>query len=65
VLLSRLLVERGMAASRKEAERLMAQGAVSLDGQKVSDAQHRIELCSGDGVLVRAGKLKLERWVVQ
>ena len=65
VPLSRLLVERGMAASRKEAERLMAQGAVSLDGQKVSDAQHRIDLRSGNTVLVRAGKLKLERWVVQ
>ncbi len=65
VPLSRLLVERGMAASRKEAERLMAQGAVSLDGQKVSDAQHRIDLLSGNTVLVRAGKLKLERWVVQ
>ncbi len=65
VPLSRLLVERGMAASRKEAERLMAQGAVSLDGQKVSDAQHRVDLRSGDTVLVRAGKLKLERWVVQ
>jgi len=65
VPLSRLLVERGMAASRKEAERLMAQGAVSLDGQKVSDAQHRVDLRSGDSVLVRAGKLKLERWVVQ
>lgn len=65
VPLSRLLVERGMAASRKEAERLMAQGAVSLDGQKVSDAQYRIDLRSGNTVLVRAGKLKLERWVVQ
>ncbi len=65
VPLSRLLVERGMAASRKEAERLMAQGAVSLDGQKVPDAQHRVELCPGDQVLVRAGKLKLERWVVK
>jgi len=65
VPLSRLLVERGMAASRKEAERLMAQGAVSLDGQKVSDAQHRVDLRAGDSVLVRAGKLKLERWVVQ
>ena len=65
VPLSRLLVERGMAASRKEAERLMAQGAVSLDGQKVSDPQHRLDLRSGDQVLVRAGKLKLERWVVK
>jgi len=65
VALSRLLVERGMVASRKEAERLMAQGAVSLDGQKISDAQHRLELRSGTQVLVRAGKLKLERWVVK
>jgi tyrosyl-tRNA synthetase len=64
-LLSRLLVDRGMAASRKEAERLLAQGAVSLDGQKVSDSQHRVHLRAGDQVLVRAGKLKLERWVVR
>jgi len=65
VLLSRLLVERGMAASRKEAERLMTQGAVSLDGQKVPDAQHKVDLRPGDRILVRAGKLKLERWVVK
>lgn len=63
--LSRLLVERGMATSRKEAERLLAQGAVSLDGQKVMDALRRIELRSGEQILVRAGKLKLERWVVK
>jgi len=64
-LLSRLLVERGMAQSRKEAERLMGQGAVSLDGAKVSDVQHKILLRSGDRLLVRVGKLKLERWVVK
>lgn len=62
---SKLLVERGMAASRKEAERLMAQGAVSLDGEKVSNPQVRIALAAGDSKLVRVGKLKLERWVVR
>jgi hypothetical protein len=43
----------------------MAQGAVSLGGQKVSDAQLKLELRSGEQILVRAGKLKLERWVVR
>ena len=64
-LLSRLLVERGMATSRKEAERLIAQGAVSLEGSKIADVQCKVTLHSGDQLLVRAGKLKLERWVVK
>jgi tyrosyl-tRNA synthetase len=65
VLMSRLLVERAMVASRKEAERLISQGAVSMDGQKISDCQARVWLRSGDDLLVRVGKLKLERWVVK
>jgi tyrosyl-tRNA synthetase len=63
--LSRLLVERGLADSRKEAERLMAQGAVSIDGQKVSDGHAKVQLRAGDDLLVRAGKLKAQRWVVK
>ena len=64
VHLTRLLVERGLAASRKEAERLVAQGAVSLDGQKALDPALRLALRSGQSLLVKVGKLKLERWVV-
>ncbi|MBK9796260.1 MAG: tyrosine--tRNA ligase [Holophagaceae bacterium] len=64
VPLSRLLVDRGLAASRKEAERLMGQGAVSLDGQKVADPALRVTLTAGQSLLVKVGKLKLERWVV-
>ncbi len=64
VHLSRLLVDRGLATSRKEAERLIGQGAVSLDGQKASDPALRLALHSGQSVLVKVGKLKLERWVV-
>ncbi|WP_005033826.1 tyrosine--tRNA ligase [Holophaga foetida] len=63
--LTRLLVDRGLVASRKEAERLITQGAVSLDGEKVSDPQLRLVLKSGDSRLIKAGKLKLERWVVR
>lgn len=65
VPLSRLLVDRGLAASRKEAERLLQQGAVSLDGEKVSDAASRLVLKPGMSLLVRVGKLKLQRWVVK
>ena len=64
-LVSRLLTDKGMAASRKEAERLISQGAVSLDGQKISDPHAKIWLRLGDNLLVRVGKLKLQRWVVK
>lgn len=64
VALSRLLVDRGLAASRKEAERLIGQGAVSLDGQKAADPTLRLSLRSGQSILVKVGKLKLERWVI-
>jgi tyrosyl-tRNA synthetase len=65
VPISRLLVDRGMASSRKEAERLISQGAVSIDGQKISDSHAKIWLRQGDDLLVRSGKLKLQRWVVK
>jgi len=64
VPLARLLVDRGLAASRKEAERLIVQGAVSLDGEKIGDPAARLALQTGQSLLVKVGKLKLERWVV-
>jgi tyrosyl-tRNA synthetase len=65
VLLAKLLVEHGLAGSRKEAERLIQQGAVSLDGEKVSDPSLRMTLKAAMKVLVKVGKLKLQRWVVR
>ena len=65
VLLAKLLAERGLAASKKEAERLIAQGAVSLEGEKVSDPSFQMALKSSMKLLVKVGKLKLERWVVR
>ena len=64
VPLARLLVDRGLAGSRKEAERLIAQGAVSLDGEKAADPAVRLALRPGQSLLVKVGKLKLERWTV-
>jgi tyrosyl-tRNA synthetase len=63
--LVKLLAEHGLAESRKEAERLIKQGAVSVDGAKVSDPTLRMNLQAGDSVLVRVGRLKLQRWVIQ
>ena len=65
VPLVKLLVERGLAGSRKEAERLVLQGAVSLDGEKVGDPSFRLALKAATRLLVRVGKLKLQRWVVR
>ncbi|MBI4913499.1 MAG: tyrosine--tRNA ligase [Acidobacteria bacterium] len=65
VPLVKLLVERGLAASRKEAERLVQQGAVTLDGLKVEDPGLRLGLLPGSRHLVKVGKLRLERWVVR
>ncbi|HJU82569.1 MAG TPA: tyrosine--tRNA ligase [Holophagaceae bacterium] len=65
VLLAKLLVEHGLAASRKEAERLIQQGAVSLDGEKVADPSFRLTLKAARKLLVKVGKLKLQRWVVR
>ncbi|MFN8012707.1 MAG: tyrosine--tRNA ligase [Holophagaceae bacterium] len=64
-MLVKLLVERGLAPSRKEAERLIGQGAVSLDGEKVTDPSFRLALKASMKLLVKVGKLKLERWVVK
>ena len=65
IQLARLLVEQGLASSRKEAERLISQGAVSLDGEKVSDPSFRLALKTAMKLLVKVGKLKLQRWVVK
>ncbi|MCX7915487.1 MAG: tyrosine--tRNA ligase, partial [Verrucomicrobiae bacterium] len=50
------LVERtGRFASRSEIRRLIQQGAVSLDGQKITDDKARVTV--RDGQILKAGKL--------
>ena len=55
--LSKLLVSTGQAKSRSEANRLIAQGAISIDGEKVTG--NIIEVKSG--CIVRAGKRRFAR----
>ena len=50
--ISRLLVDAGLAASRSEANRLIQQGGVTIDGEKVTD----MNLETPKGVTIKVGK---------
>ena len=55
--LAQLLADIGLAASRKEAKRLIEQGGVKINGEKATAAATEIDV-SADGVLLQVGKLK-------
>ena len=55
----KLLILAKMALSNSEARRLIQQGAVTIDGEKIQDPSANIEL--KDGQVLRAGKLKFAR----
>ena len=55
-----VLVDSGMAPSKSEARRLVKAGAVSIDGEKVTDAKASIPVDKGSFVL-RCGKLQFRR----
>ena len=63
--LSILLVELKLAASRSEAERLMKQGGVEIEGKRVDDVKHEVDLSKPGNFLLRAGKKKFLRIVVE
>jgi tyrosyl-tRNA synthetase len=63
--LSKLLVEFKVAASRSEAERLIKQGGVEIAGQRVEDVKFEMDLSKPGEFLVRAGKKKFLRIVVE
>jgi len=56
-----ILTETGLAASRSEAERLIKQGAVEVDGQVEKDVKRTIVLNPGDLLPLRVGKKKFLR----
>jgi tyrosyl-tRNA synthetase len=55
-----------LAASRGEARRLVQQGGVSVNGEKVADIDQKFsqELFSGEGVLIKKGKKVFHRAVL-
>jgi tyrosyl-tRNA synthetase len=59
-----LLMHLGLVASISEAERLVKQGAVEIDGQRIDDSRQQVDLSKPRDFLLRAGKKKFVRVVV-
>ena len=59
--LTDLLAETNLAASKGEARRLIAQGGVKIDGEKVSDGQAEIDLTARKSFVIQVGKRKFLR----
>ena len=62
-----LMLKCALVPSKKEARRLIEQGGVELDGQKVTDVNTAVtaEQLSGDGVMIKKGKKVFHRASVQ
>jgi tyrosyl-tRNA synthetase len=63
--LSALMVPLADVSSKSEAERLIKQGAVELDGHRVTDVKQEIDLSQPREFLLRAGKKKFLKIIVE
>src|SRR6266702_3664680 len=63
--LTALLVDLKLIASKSEAERLIKQGGVEIDGARADDPRKDIDLSKPADFLLRAGKKKFVRIVVE
>jgi len=63
--LTALLVDLKLISSKSEAERLIKQGGVEIDGARVDDFRRDIDLSKPVEFLLRAGKKKFLRIVVE
>jgi tyrosyl-tRNA synthetase len=63
--LVQLMTMAGMTASNSEATRLITGGGVQIDQQKVSDPKLKLDLKAGESIIIKAGKKKFTKIVVQ
>ena len=61
----KIVVWSGMAASNSEARRQIQQGAVELDGSRVSDPNQKVVAASGQSRLLQVGKRRFKRFVLE
>jgi tyrosyl-tRNA synthetase len=61
VFLPKLLMEVGLAASKSEAQRLLKQRGVRIDGEQVSQGVLELEVSAGDEKLFKVGKRRFAR----
>ena len=65
ILINDLLVAAGLAASKSEARRLVQQGGVSVEDEKVPDIEYKVEKAAlKEGVVVKKGKKVFKRVVI-
>ncbi|HEX4922436.1 MAG TPA: tyrosine--tRNA ligase [Bdellovibrionales bacterium] len=65
IWICRLMADAQLAPSTSEAKRLIQGGAVELDGNKVTDPQLKLALKAGQSHVLKAGKRKFAKVVVQ
>lgn len=65
--LADIFVRAGLATSRNDARRLAAQGGMSMNGERVTDMERILTTVDipGEGVLLRAGKKRYQRIVIE
>lgn len=62
--LAQLMTQIGLTASNSEATRLIVGGGVQINQQKVSDAKLKLDLKTGENLIIKAGKKKFIKVVV-
>lgn len=63
--LCHLMVDLNLVSSNSEARRLIQGGGVHIRGEKISDPQMKLNLNAGDNFIIRVGKKKFAKVVVQ
>jgi tyrosyl-tRNA synthetase len=63
--LTALLADTGLQPSRSEAERLIKQGGVEVNGERVTDVQKQIDISQPGEFLLRVGKKKFARLKIE
>ncbi len=61
VLLSKVLVQAGLAASNSEARRLMSQGGVKVDGEAAGDPKMTVSAGAETPLLIQVGKRRIAK----
>lgn len=56
-----LIAEAGLVSSKGEGRRLIKQGGIRVNGEKISDVHHHIELSAGQEAIIKVGTRKFLR----
>ena len=60
-LLSKIIAAAGLTPTNKEAQRLIAQGGVLVDEEKVDNLKYSLAATAGKSYLVKVGKRRFAR----